>query len=122
VKNKASEERELICLEAATHIKMARVQRALYQQKVALAVVDATAVKDQLVRVYTFVVDFGQNMELPMYNQEQPGSTYYSRPMDVYNLGVVDHVHVYGDGWVSERLHCHVYCITRGLGRRAPKM
>jgi hypothetical protein len=45
---------------------MARAQRALYQAKVADAVADATARKEHLVRRYTFVVDYGQNMELPV--------------------------------------------------------
>jgi hypothetical protein len=113
---KADKERELMLLQAAAHIKMARAQRALYQAKVADAVADATAKKEHLVRRYTFVVDYGQNMELPMYNKEQPGCTYYFSPMSVYNLGVVDHAHVYDDGWVSEHLHCHVY--TKGIGKK----
>jgi hypothetical protein len=70
---KADKERELMLLQAAVHIKMARAQRALYQAKVANAVADATAGKEHSVRRYTFVVDNGQNMELPMYNKEQPG-------------------------------------------------
>ena len=49
------EERELMLLEAVAHIKMTRAQRALYQAKVALAVQDATANKDHLVRVYHLV-------------------------------------------------------------------
>ena len=73
VSTEVDKERELILLEAAEHIKMARAQRALYQAKVDLAVQDATAKKDHLRRVYTFVVDYGQNMELPIYNKEQPG-------------------------------------------------
>jgi hypothetical protein len=44
-------------LQAVVHIKMARAQRALYQDKVADAVADATAGKEHLVRRYTFVVD-----------------------------------------------------------------
>ncbi len=59
--------------------------------------------------VYTFVVDFGQNMELPSYRKEQPGCTYYYSPLSVYNLGVVNHAHVYNDGRVSAHLHVHVY-------------
>ena len=59
--------------------------------------------------VYTFVVDFGQNMELPSYPKEQPGCTYYYSPLSVYNLGVVNHAHVYNDGRVSANLHAHVY-------------
>ncbi len=39
--NGADEERELMLLQAAEHVKMARSQRALYQAKVADAVADA---------------------------------------------------------------------------------
>jgi len=38
--NGADEERELMLLEAAEHVKMARAQRALYKAKVADAVAD----------------------------------------------------------------------------------
>ncbi len=95
---KADKKRELMLLQAAVHIKMARAQRALYQAKVADAVADANAGKEHLVRRYTFVVDYGQNMELPVYNKEQPGCTYYFSPMSIYNLGVVNHAHTYDDG------------------------
>ncbi len=60
-------------------------------------------------RTYTFVVDYGQNMELPVFNKEQPGCTYYFSPMKVSNLGMVDHAHKYPDGSVSAHMHCHVY-------------
>jgi hypothetical protein len=46
---KAEEERELMLLQAAVHIKMARAQRALYQAKVADVVADATAGKEHSV-------------------------------------------------------------------------
>jgi hypothetical protein len=110
------EQRELMLLQAAVHIKMARAQRALYQAKVADAIADATAEKEHLVRRYTFVVDYGQNMELPVYNKEQPGCKYYFSPMSIYNLGVVNHAHGYDDGQVSEHLHCHVY--SEGIGKK----
>jgi hypothetical protein len=113
---KADEERELMLLQAAAHIKMARAQRALYQAKVVDAVADATAGKEHSVRRYTFVVDYGQNIELPMYNKEQPGCTYYFSPLSIYDLGVVGHAHIYNAGWVSEHLHCHVY--TEGIGKK----
>jgi len=118
--NGADEERELMLLEAAEHVKMARAQRALYQAKVADAVADATEGKDHAERRYTFVVDYGQNMELPVYNKEQPGITYYYSPLSVYNLGIVDHAHVYDDGRVTEHMHCHVY--HEGLERRVQTM
>jgi hypothetical protein len=82
------EERELMLLEAAEHIKMARAQRALYQAKVEIAVRDAAAKKDHSERVYTFVVDYGQNMELQSYRGEQPGCTYYFSPLSVFNFYV----------------------------------
>jgi len=104
---KRDEERELMLLEAAIHIKMARAQRALYSAKVAQAVQGATAMKDHLEKVYTFVVDYGQNMEPPSYNSEQPGTTYYFSPLTVFNLGVVNHAHTYNDGCVSEHMHAH---------------
>ena len=63
-----------------------------------------------------FVVDYGQNMELPLFNEQQAGATYYLSPMTVNNLGVVNHAHVYPDGKVSERMHCHVY--TDAVGKK----
>jgi hypothetical protein len=114
--NEAQEERELMLMQAAKHVEMARAQRALYQAKVADAVADATAGKDHAARRYTFVVDYGQNMELPVYNNEQPGITYYNSPLSVYNLRIVDHAHRYNNGWVSEHLHCHVY--HEGVGKK----
>jgi hypothetical protein len=67
-------------------------------------------------RTYTFVVDYGQNMELPVFNSEQPGCTYYYSPMTVNNLGMVDHAHKYPDGTVGEHMHCHVY--TDAVGKK----
>ncbi len=55
-------------------------------------------------------------MELPVYNKEQPGCTYYFSLMSMYNLGVVNHTHIYNGGWVSEHLNCHVY--TEGVGKK----
>jgi hypothetical protein len=94
-------------LEAADHVKMARAQRQLYQDKVEKA--RRTVEKVHSEQTYTFVVDYGQNMELPVFNSEQPGAMYYYSPMTVNNLGIVDHAHVYPDGTVSEHMHCHLY-------------
>jgi len=83
-------------LESAEHIKMARAQRALYQEKLVTAVKDAEAEGGVLhsERRYTFVVDYGQNMELPVYNKEQPDIMYYYSALGMYNLGMVNHAHV----------------------------
>ncbi len=45
---KSDKERELMLLEAAWHIKMARLQRVLYRAKVAREMQDATVKKDHL--------------------------------------------------------------------------
>jgi hypothetical protein len=55
----------------------ARAQSTLYQKKVDQAVQHASAGKEHLLKTYTFVVDYGQNMELPLFRKEQPGCTYY---------------------------------------------
>ncbi len=109
-----AEQREQMMLDAAEHIKMARSQCKLYQDKVEKAVKSVD--KPHIERMYTFVVDYGQNMELPVFNKEQPGCTYYFSPMKVSNLGVVNHAHKYPDGSVSAHMHCHVY--TDAVGKK----
>jgi len=56
-----------------------------------------------------FVVDFSQNMELPVYKNQQPGCTYYFSPFNVYNLEVIDHAHTSLNGEVGEHMYSHVY-------------
>ncbi len=67
------EERELLLLESAEHVVMARAQRKLYQEKMDKAQEHARSGMVHSERTYTFVVDYGQNMELPVYNANQPG-------------------------------------------------
>ena len=62
------------------------------------------------------MVDYGQNMQVPIFNNEQPGSTYYFSPLSVYNLGMVDHAHVYDDGRILEHMHCHIY--NKGIAKK----
>ena len=64
-------------MRAAKHVKMERVQRIMYQFYVAKAINHARNNVEHAQRTYTFVVDYGQNMELPLYNSEQPGCLYY---------------------------------------------
>ncbi len=111
-----ADKQEILLLDAANHIKMSRSQRSLYQEKVAATVTDATEGVTHLEQTYTFVMDYGQNMELPVYNSQQPGCTYYFSPLSVYNLGMVNHGHVYGDGRVCKHMHCHVY--QEGIGKK----
>jgi hypothetical protein len=112
--DKVAEEKEQMMLEAAEHIKMARAQRQLYQEKVEKA--RRTVEKVHLEQTYAFVVEYGQNMELPIFNSEQPGATYYYSPMTVNNLGMVDHAHIYPDRMVGDHMHRHVY--TDAVGKK----
>ena len=114
--SQVEESRELMVLESAKHIRMARAQRALYQKLVVDAVSDAEEGKDHMERRYTFVVDYGQNMELPVFNDQQPGCTYYYSPLSVYNLGVVNHAHTYENGAVRKHMYAHIY--HEGVGKK----
>ena len=98
-------------LKAAEHMKMARAQRALYQEKVDDAVADAKARRPHSEKQYTFVVGY--------YSKERPGVTYYYSPLSIYNLGVVHHAHEYDDGQVKEHLHAHFY--HEGTGEKGAK-
>ncbi len=111
-----AEEHELLLFETALHVRMARAQRKLYQDKMDVAKEHARSNKEHSERTYTFVVDYGQNMELPVYNANQPGCTYYFSPLSVYNLGMVDHAHKCANGKVSEHMHAHVY--HEGVGKK----
>ena len=99
--DKVVEEREVMVIEATEHLRMSRAQRKLYQEKVDKA--RRTVDKGHAERTYTFVVDYGQNMELPVFNKQQPGCTYYYSPMSVNNLGIVHHAHKLADGVIFFR-------------------
>jgi hypothetical protein len=86
------------------HVKMARAQRVLVNEKMSTAKEDAAANTIHSDRTYTFIVDYGQNMTLPSFGNSQPGDTYYYTPLTIFNLGVVDVSHPDG-----EHLYCHLY-------------
>ncbi len=83
---------------------MAQAQRLLYQ-RLEKATVDYA--KDAVKWQYTLTCDFGQNMQCPCFNSNQPGSTYYYTPLNIYNFGVVDHSHDYGNRTIGNHMHCH---------------
>ena len=109
--HREDETKEQMLLRAATHVECARCQRALYQHYVHKAKTHAKQKLPHNEKSYTYVVDYGQNMSLPSYNEEQPGPAYYYSPLNVYNLGVVNHAYVY-DGDTNdpkEHMYAHVY-------------
>jgi hypothetical protein len=112
----ATESREQMIIRANEHVQMVRAQRILYVNLVLKAREHSKQNIEHIQRSYTFVVDFGQNMELPSFNGEQPGSTYYYSPLSVYNLGMVDQSHKDCDGIECDHMHAHVY--HEGIGKK----
>ena len=55
-------------------------------------------------------------MELPIFNKEQPGGSYYYSPLSMYNLGMVDQGYEYNNEEVGDHMHAHVY--HEGIGRK----
>jgi hypothetical protein len=97
-------QREKMIDDAVKHVKMARAQRLLVNEKAAKAKEDCLAKTIHSERTHTFIVDYGQNMTLPWFGTSQPGDTYYYTPLTIFNLGVVDVSHPDG-----EHLYCHIY-------------
>jgi hypothetical protein len=110
------ERREQMIMRAVMHVKRARAQRKEYQKWVKEAKDHARRNVAHKDRIYCGVVDFGQNMQLPLYNQEQPGTSYYYSPLNVYNLGFVDHAYRYDDGTITEHMLAHLY--HEGIGKK----
>ena len=65
--------------------------------------------EEHSVWTYTSVVNYSQNMEIPIFNNKQPGPKYYYSPVGVYNLGVVNHAHVYVYGIIGKHMYHHIY-------------
>ena len=105
-------------LRAAKHVHAARAQRALYQRVVRKAINSAKNNLPHKDSTYTFVVDYGQNMSLPSFNKEQPGVVYYYSPLSVYNLGVVNHAHVYDGDLTNPREHMHAHVYHEGTAKK----
>jgi hypothetical protein len=99
-----TQQSEKAIMDAAEHVKKARAQRLLVNEKMAKAKEDALANTIHSDRINTLIVDYGQNMQLPSFGTSQPGDTYYYTPLNVFNLGCVDVSHPDG-----EHLYCHIY-------------
>ena len=110
------EEQDQLLLLIGEYILMYWAQRALYQERVGVGIADATAGVLFEDRHHTFVVNYRQNLELPVFNNQQLGATYYYTPLTVNNLGMVYHVHEYENGEVKEHMYAHVY--HKGVGKK----
>ena len=83
---------EEMLLQAALHVRMAEAQRKLYRLCVRVAEDHTLTNRPHSICMYVLVVDFGQEMEVPCFNLEQPGPVYYFSPC------VVNRGHWYPDG------------------------
>ena len=88
----------------------------MYRKKTVKAQEDAISQVPHSEREYTFVGDYGQNMEMPAFNQSQPGETYYYSPLSVSNFGFVDTAYINNEGEAEEHCHAHVYHC--GVGKK----
>ena len=92
---------EELILKAAHHVKMAKIQRDVYNEKKALAKANPNEVR-------TYTIDYAQNTYMPHLGDEQPGETYYYSPVNVYTLGIVN------TGLTPMKLFAHVYYEDEG--------
>ncbi len=90
-------------LRSAWHVKSASCQHSLYKSLVGKSKTYAKSNVCHSEKSYTFVVYYGQNMEMPSFGANYPGDTYYFTPI-VYNPGVVNCAHVYN----GQRTTCTV--------------
>jgi len=81
--------RENLVLGAAKHVKAARSQKALAQNKIEKAKSENELLSTDR-NVTTLIVDYCQNLDLPHLGGEQPGDTYYLSPIWLYCLGIVN--------------------------------
>lgn len=57
-------------------------------------------------------------MSLPSYQSEQPGPAYYYSPLNVYNLGVVNHAHVYDGNTDDPKEHMYAHVYHEGMAKK----
>ncbi len=67
---------------------------------------------------YALVVDYGQNTEILVFNKEQPVTTHYNSPINIYNLGVVDHDYVANGGYNNPKEHMHAHICHERVTRK----
>ncbi len=62
-------------------------------------------------------------MEIPSFEGNQPGDTYYFIPLSVYNLGIVNFAHIQrGETEPKDHMLCHVYhkgVVSKGVNNIA---
>jgi hypothetical protein len=102
-------QREKQINDAVKHVKMARAQRQLVNEKMSTAKEDALASTIHSERTHTFIVDYGQNMSLPSFGNSQPPGV----------LHPTDYLQSWCGGCLSSRWRASVLSSLQGRrGRR----
>ena len=65
-----------------------------------------------------FLIDYSRNIEIPVFQDQQPGATYYYSPLSICNLGMVDQAHNNGDGKFKDDL----FVYHKGVGLKKKTM
>ncbi len=60
-------------------------------------------------------------MEILVFNKVQPGTSYYYSPLNIYNLGVVDHAYVANDYYNNPKGHMHAHVYHEGVATKGAK-
>ena len=99
---------EDIILQAAVHVKHARTQRSLANEKIKQATFcnDAVNKVDHKDKVQTIIMDYCQNLNLPHLGEDQPGDAYYFSPLSIYCFGICNAV--------TSHLSAYVYDESEG--------
>ena len=72
-----------------THFKQAEDQRMLSNHKINEAIADAIEVKPRSEYTRTVVANYSPNAQVPQFNSDQSGKTYYFSLLRVYIFGIV---------------------------------
>ena len=75
---------------AREHVRAYQVQRDESKCIMSLAKLDIANLLPSLCRRRVLTIDMGQNLNLPNFEGEQPGDTYYMSPLTVLLFGVVE--------------------------------
>ncbi len=95
---------------ASQDISNAQVQFLYYKVLVCKARLDCKNNISHSDPSYTFVVNYGQNMEVPFFGKTPQGGTFYYARMSVYNLGLVHSTHLHnGEDEPKDHMNWHVY-------------
>jgi hypothetical protein len=98
---------ELAIENANKHCKRAICQCKVANEKIVKAKEDKMNDVPHSSRAYTFIANYSQKLDLPLFFGEQPGETFYYSPLNIFQFRVVDPTD-------NDKLHAFVYDVGDG--------